>query len=32
MALKIAEELEDWKDRQQEIYRAKVIISSAFWV
>jgi len=33
MALKIAEELEDWKERQQEIFRAKVMkISSTFWV
>ena len=33
MALKIAEELEDWKERQQEIFRAKVMsISGTIWV
>jgi hypothetical protein len=33
IAFKIAEELEDWKERQQEIFRAKVMhVSSTFRV
>jgi hypothetical protein len=32
IAFKIAEELEDWKERQQELFKAKVTYFQVLWL